>query len=139
MRLLIAALVGLLAVTGTSTRAEEDRPPSEVERQMERISRDLKKLSRQFEDPAKKESSLALVDSALEANAASKKLVPASADGLSGQELEAYMELYQQGLSELEACLQTLREKLSEDDVVAAAESLDQAQALRKRYHKKLL
>lgn len=139
MRLLTVTLAAFLTATAPALQAEDDGPPSEVELQMEQMSRDLKKLSRQLEDPAKKDASLALVDSALAANAASQKLTPASAGERTGQELEEYMALYQRGLTELEACLRRLRQNLADGDLVAAADALDEAYALRKSYHKKLL
>lgn len=137
MRLLSFALAFLLVAA--AVRAEDEGPPSEVELQMEQISRDLKKLSRQLGTLGKKEASLALIDSALAANAACQKLTPASAGDRTGADLEEYLALYQRGLAELEACLQGLRRSVVDGDSAAAEAALDEAYALRKSYHKKLL
>jgi len=106
---------------------------------MDQMSRDLKKLSRRLDTLGQKDACLALVDSALAANAACQKLVPASAGDRRGKDLDDYLALYQQGLAELEASLQKLRRDLADGNMAAAAEELDAAYDLRKRYHKKLL
>jgi soluble cytochrome b562 len=139
MRFLPATLAVILLATVPAVWGEEEVPPSAVELHMDQMSRDLKKLSRRLDAPGQKDACLALVDSALAANAACQKLVPASAGERSGKELEDYLALYQQGLAELEASLQKLRRALADGNMAGAAEELDAAYDLRKRYHQKLL
>ena len=105
---------------------------------MKNIGKDFKTLSAQISDPAKKESSLAIVDSIRAAVHASKPLVPDPATKLDAEASKKYMREYVKGLEELDAALQDLKKSISADDVPAAQSKLSSINKLKKTYHSDL-
>ena len=105
---------------------------------MKHIGKDFKTLSAQISDPAKKESSLAIVESMRAAVHASKPLVPAPATKLDAEASKQYMREYVKGLEELDAALQDLKKSISADDVPAAQSKLSSINKLKKTYHSDL-
>jgi hypothetical protein len=133
--ILIAALVVHLSAL-SPLRSEEKPSPAAI--QMKHIGKDFKTLSSQISDPAKKESSLAIVDSIRTAVHASKPLVPDPATKLDAEASKQYMREYLKGLEELDAALQDLKKSISADDVPAAQSKLSSINKLKKTYHSDL-
>jgi soluble cytochrome b562 len=133
--ILIAALVVHLSAL-SPLRSEEKPSPAAI--QMKNIGKDFKTLSSQISDPAKKESSLAIVDSIRTAVHASKPLVPDPATKLDAEASKQYMREYLKGLEELDAALQDLKKSISADDVPAAQSKLSSINKLKKTYHSDL-
>ena len=133
--ILIAALVVHLSAL-SPLRSEEKPSPAAI--QMKHIGKDFKTLSAQISDPAKKESSLAIVDSMRAAVHASKPLVPDPATKLDPEASKQYMREYVKGLEELDAALQDLKKSISADDVPAAQSKLSSINKLKKTYHSDL-
>ena len=131
----------ILAVAIFSTaspHAEEENDSSPVDLLLEQVSRDLKKLSRQFENPASRESSLALADALIEATSKAKQLEPESVGDRSGAEREEYMALYRQGMDALLVQFQTLKAALEKEEPGTAEAAFEEAYALREKYHTEL-
>jgi soluble cytochrome b562 len=135
----VAALIaaGLLVATIPGLASEEDASP--VDLLMEQISRDLKKLSRQFDNAASRESSLALARAMIKANDEAKVLEPISVGRRTGAERTNYLARYREGMDELGRVLTSLLSALEADDATAAETLIDEAYALRKKFHDELL
>lgn len=131
---LLTAVIFLCA----GARAEEEDQPSAVDLLLEQVSRDLKKLSRSFDNPASRESSLKLADSLIESTTKAKALEPESAQRHSGAEREKYMALYHQGMDALLRQFETLKKALEADEPGAAEAAIEEAHALREKYHLEL-
>lgn len=126
----------LLAAPG---RAEDEDVGSPVDALMDRIARGMKKLSRQFDSEAARASSLEMVDEMIKANAEAAALKPASVGDRSGEEREKYLARYAEGMAELGRCLADLKTALESGDTTRVEELIDEAYALRKKYHDELL
>lgn len=129
------AAVALLA---TEARAGDEDESSPVDLLLEQVSRDLKKLSRQFDNPASRDSSLALADQLIEAASKARGLQPESAGGRSGEERERYMALYHRGMDALLAQFQTLKTAIEADETGSAEAAIEEAYSLREKYHTEL-
>lgn len=138
--MIIRTLTTIVAVLFlcTGARAEEEEQPSAVDLLLEQVSRDLKKLSRTFDNPASRETSLKLADSLIDATAKAKALEPESAQRHSGAEREKYMALYHQGMEELLLKFETLKKALEADEPGPAEAAMEEARALREKYHLEL-
>lgn len=136
LRLLYATLLLLLSIPACRGDDEESSP---VDLLMEQVSRDLKKLSRQFENPNSRDSSLELADAMIKANIEAAGLVPESVGEREGEEREKYLARYRHGMEELGKCFAALRSAIEADDSARAEELIDEAYALRKKYHTELL
>jgi len=119
--------------------ADDGENASPVDLLMEQVSRDLKKLSRQLDNEASKTSSLQLVDAMIEANDEAKALTPESVGDRTGEEREKYLARYREGMDELAQCLASLKAALLAGDAGKAEELVEEAYALRKKYHEELL
>jgi len=128
-----------LLLFATAVRAEDDDGGSPVDALMDRIARGMKKLSRQFDSEAARTSSLELVGEMIKANAEAASLEPASVGDRSGEEREKYLARYAEGMAELGQCLANLKAALEAGDIGRVEELIDEAYALRKKYHDELL
>lgn len=133
----VIVLAALLFLTPTRSHGEEDKS-SPVDLLMEQMSRDMKKLSRQVENPASRDKSLSLADGLIDATNEAKALKPESAGQRTGQELADYLALYQKGLDALAEQFQILKKAIESEDIAAAEIALEEAWALRERYHRDL-
>jgi soluble cytochrome b562 len=122
-----------------SLRAEEDEQGSPVDLLMEQVSRDMKKLSRQFDNPASRDSSLALADELISATTKAKGMQPQSVGEMKGMTPEEYMALYHQGMDALLEQFHALKKALEADEIGLAEAAMEQAYSLREEYHRKLL
>jgi soluble cytochrome b562 len=138
-RVILPAIAASLLGTTCMVRADEEEISSPVDLLMEQISRDLKKLSRQFDNEASRASSLELIDAMLQSNNEAKALVPASVGDRTGAEREIYLRRYQEGMEELGRCLTSLKTALASGDAGKTEALIDEAYALRKKYHDELL
>ena len=120
-------------------QAEEEEQGSPVDLIMEQVSRDMKKLSRQFDNPASRDSSLALADELISAASKAKGMQPESMGQMEGMTPEEYMALYHRGMDALLEQFQALRKALEADEVGLAEAAMEQAYSLREEYHRKLL
>lgn len=120
-------------------QAEEEEQGSPVDLIMEQVSRDMKKLSRQFDNPASRDSSLALADELISAASKAKGMQPESMGEMEGMTPEEYMALYHRGMDALLEQFQALRKALEADEVGLAEAAMEQAYSLREEYHRKLL
>ncbi|MEY3481369.1 MAG: hypothetical protein RIQ71_2144 [Verrucomicrobiota bacterium] len=136
-RTILAA--GILLLTVSFGRAESDEESSPVEMLMGKISRNMKKLSRQFDNDASRSSSLELVDEMIKANAQAASLVPDSVGERSGGEREKYLARYREGMAELGKCLASLKAALEANEPGQAEALMDEAYALRDKFHEELL
>ena len=138
-RVILPVIAASLLGTTCMVRADEEEISSPVDLLMEQISRDLKKLSRQFDKEASRASSLELIDAMLQSNNEAKALVPASVGDRTGAERETYLRRYQEGMEELGRCLTSLKTALASGDAGKTEALIDEAYALRKKYHDELL
>lgn len=122
-----------------SLRAEEDEQGSPVDLLMEQVSRDMKKLSRQFDNPASRDSSLALADELISATTKAKGMQPQSIAEIEGMTPEEYMALYHKGMDALLEQFHALKKALEADEIGLAEAAMEQAYSLREEYHRKLL
>ena len=122
-----------------SLRAEEDEQGSPVDLLMEQVSRDMKKLSRQFDNPASRDSSLALADELISATTKAKGMQPQSVGEMKGMTPEEYMALYHKGMDALLEQFHALKKALEADEIGLAEAAMEQAYSLREEYHRKLL
>lgn len=122
-----------------SLRAEEDEQGSPVDLLMEQVSRDMKKLSRQFDNPASRDSSLALADELISATTKAKGMQPQSIAEIEGMTPEEYMALYHKGMGALLEQFHALKKALEADEIGLAEAAMEQAYSLREEYHRKLL
>lgn len=137
--MLRALAILVVAIFSTAApHAEEESDSSPVDLLLEQVSRDLKKLSRQFENPASRESSLALADALIEAASKAKQLEPESVGDRTGAEREEYMALYHQGMDALLVQFQTLKAALEKEEPGTAEAAIEEAYALREKYHTEL-
>jgi len=130
---LITALT--ILPTMTAIGAEKDSPAAI---QMKQIGKSFKTLSTQISDPAKKDSSLQIVDAMQNAVNAARLLIPAPAAKLQGDSLKTYMREYAKGLDELDANLQDLKKAISSGDTSASQGLLETITKLKKTYHSDL-
>ncbi len=137
LRPIVAVICLLLLVPAGRTEKEDAASPVDV--LMGRISRDLKKLSRQFDNEAARASSLEFVDDMIKANAEAATLVPESVGDRSGEEREKYLARYREGMADLGKVLSDLKAALEANDAGKAEALIDEAYALRKKYHEELL
>ena len=131
-------LIAGVFLTG-GLQAEEEEQGSPVDLIMEQVSRDMKKLSRQFDNPASRDSSLALADELISAASKAKGMQPESMGQMEGMTPEEYMALYHKGMNALLEQFQALRKALEADEVGLAEAAMEQAYSLREEYHRKLL
>lgn len=134
------AIIVFIAVISAASalRAEEEDQGSPVDALLEQVSRDLKKLSRQFDNPESRDSSLALADALIESTTKAKDLRPHGADEPEGMKPEEYMSIYHKGMDELLAKFQAVKKALEADEVGAAETAMEEAYALREKYHEQL-
>lgn len=131
-------LAVILAHLSALPLLRSEAPPSPAAIQMKHIGKDFKTLSAQISDPAKKESSLAIVDSMRAAVISSKTLIPAPATKLDGEASKKYLREYMKGLEELDSALLNLKKSISVGDVPAAQSNLTSINKLKKTYHSDL-
>jgi len=132
--LFLASSVAFISAL-TPICAEEDSPAAI---QMQQIGKSFKTLSIQISDPAKKDSSLKIIDNILQGVNSAKPLVPTPATELSGESLKAYLNEYAKGLSELEASLQDLKKAIVAGDTSAAQSLISSINKIKKTYHSDL-
>ena len=138
MKRVLAMMIAASFLSG-SLRAEEDEQGSPVDLLMEQVSRDMKKLSRQFDNPASRDSSLALADELISATTKAKGLQPQSVGEMEGMTPEEYMALYHKGMDALLEQFHALKKALEADEIGLAEAAMEQAYCLREEYHRKLL
>ena len=138
-RVFLPTIAASLLCSTCIVRADEEEISSPVDLLMEQISRDLKKLSRQFDNEASRASSLELIDAMLKSNNEAKALVPESVGDRTGAERETYLRRYQEGMEELGRCLTSLKTALASGEAGKSEALIDEAYALRKKYHDELL
>lgn len=138
MKRVLAMMIAASFLSG-SLRAEEDEQGSPVDLLMEQVSRDMKKLSRQFDNPASRDSSLALADELISATTKAKGMQPQSIAEIEGMTPEEYMALYHQGMDALLEQFHALKKALEADEIGLAEAAMEQAYSLREEYHRKLL
>lgn len=139
MRVFLLTIAASLLGSICMIQAEEEESSSPVDLLMEQISRDLKKLSRQFDNEASRTSSLELIDAMIKSNNEAKALVPESVGDRTGAERENYLVRYREGMDELGRCLASLKAAVSSGDAGQTEALIDEAYALRKKYHDELL
>lgn len=139
LRVAILTITALVLCSTYIVRADQEEISSPVDLLMEQVSRDLKKLSRQFDNVASKASSLDLIDAMIKSNNEAKALVPESVGDRTGAARETYLLRYREGMEELGRCLVSLKTAVAagEDGITEAL--LDEAYALRKKFHDELL
>lgn len=133
-----ALFVVLFSALSPLRAEEEEQQPSPVDTLLEQVSRDLKKLSRQFDNPQSRSSSLVLADALIEAATKAKDLRPRAANEPEDMTPDEYMALYHKGMDELVAQFRALKTALEADEVGAAEAAMEEAYALREKYHKQL-
>jgi soluble cytochrome b562 len=138
MKRVLAMMIAASFLSG-SLRAEEDEQGSPVDLLMEQVSRDIKKLSRQFDNPASRDSSLALADELISATTKAKGMQPQSIAEIEGMTPEEYMALYHKGMGALLEQFHALKKALEADEIGLAEAAMEQAYSLREEYHRKLL
>ena len=139
MKRVLAMVIAASFLSGSPRAAEEDEQGSPVDLLMEQVSRDMKKLSRQFDNPASRDSSLALADELISATTKAKGMQPQSVGEMKGMTPEEYMALYHQGMDALLEQFHALKKALEADEIGLAEAAMEQAYSLREEYHRKLL
>lgn len=134
---LFPALLVLACAAPCAAEDQEDSSP--VDARMEQISRDLKKLSRQLGHEESKSTSVQLIEAMIKANNEAKNLTPESVGDRSGEEREKYLARYRQGMDRLAECLSSLKAAILADDTGKAEQLVEEAYALREKYHDELL
>lgn len=125
----------LLLATFSIAYADE---PTVVAVQMDQIADNFKSLKTQADDPAQKDSSLALVASMRQAVATARTATPEPAATLTGAPLEEYMKTFGKGMDELDAALQKLDAAIRSGDASAIDATLEEINSLKKTYHSDL-
>ncbi len=138
MKRVLTMVIAASLLSG-SLRAEEDEQGSPVDLLMEQVSRYMKKLSRQFDNPASRDSSLALADELISATTKAKEMQPQSMAEMEGMTPEEYMTLYQKGMDALLEQFHALKKALEADEIGLAEAAMEQSYSLREEYHRKLL
>jgi len=138
MKRVLAMAIAASFLSG-SLRAEEDEQGSPVDLLMEQVSRDMKKLSRQLDNPASRDSSLALADELISATTKAKGMQPQSMAEMEGMTPEEYMALYHKGMGALLEQFYALKKALEADEIGLAEAAMAQAYSLQEEYHRKLL
>ncbi|MEI7864685.1 MAG: cytochrome b562 [Chthoniobacterales bacterium] len=134
-RLVLLALF-TSCLLGSRVLAEEEE--SAVDQQMKVMGRGMKKLSVQLADSAEKDASLEVIARIRKAVAEARNLQPSGAEERQGEEREAYMKTYLQGLEELDEKFATMEKAVADGDAAAAQKAFDDANALKKKYHSEL-
>jgi soluble cytochrome b562 len=129
--------LALLLLTATFLFADDDQP-TVVAVQMKQIAENYKSLKSQADDPAQKDTSLALVAGMRQAVATARTGTPEPAEKLTGSSLDNYMNEFRKGLDELDADLQKVDTAIREGQTASIASILDDMNALKKTYHSDL-
>lgn len=128
----------LLLIAAFSIARAGDDQSTVVAVQMDQIADNFKSLKTQADDPAQKDSSLALVASMRQAVVTARIATPEPAATLTGAPLEEYMKTFGKGMDELDASLQKLDAAIRSGDASAIDVTLEEITSLKKTYHSDL-
>jgi len=125
------------AAPAPNAAPKEEKPKTDLEKNMDSISRAFRTLRRQIADPTKNDSSLEQVAAIRTAAQAASQLTPAKAADLPEADRPQFVADFQAGMKDLFGALDKLEADLKANDNTAAAADLKQIQSIEGTNHKK--
>ena len=118
----------------TGLRAEEDSP---LEKQMQILARGIRQLNQQVTNPAKKQSSIDLLETLKKAAVDSKSLEPRMTRNIPADKKSAFLADYRTDLDELKDSLNQIEDAVKTDQYDKAASLFSAVNSIKREAHSK--